>query len=72
MFESRGVKRGREQDNDPMLDRHGHPATSKLFVNKLPYNIHEHEVNELFSKYDGFVSTQLGHKQLMPVCLLID
>lgn len=67
MFESRGVKRVREQDNDPMLDRHGNPASSKLFVNKLPPNVFDNEINELFAKYDGFISVQLGNKELMPV-----
>jgi len=67
MFEqSRGVKRGREQDNDPMLDRHGNSASPKLFVNKLPTNIKEEEIVDLFSKYDGFVNVQLGNKVLLP------
>jgi hypothetical protein len=70
MFEqSRGVKRGREQDSDPMLDRHGNAATPKLFVNKLPHNIKEDEISALFSKLDGFVSVQLGNKVLMAVCI---
>jgi len=71
MFEqSRGVKRGRSQDSDPMLDRHGNAASTKLFVNKLPHNIKEQEINDLFGKLDGFVSIQLGNKVLMAVCIL--
>lgn len=67
MFEqNRGVKRVREQDSEPMIDRHGNSATPKLFVNRLPHNITEPEVSSLFNKYDGFASTQLGNKVLMP------
>ena len=69
MFEqTRGVKRGREQDSDPTLDRHGNAATPKLFINKLPHNITEQEISDLFVKLDGFISVQLGNKILMAVC----
>lgn len=65
--ENRGVKRVRDQDSDPVLDRHGNPASTKLFVDKLPRNITEEEVRDVFSVYEGFVSILLGHKALKAV-----
>jgi len=60
----RGVKRVRDQDSDPILDRHGNPSSARLFVDRLPYDITEREISELFNKYEGFTNIQMGNKAL--------
>jgi hypothetical protein len=67
---SRGTKRTREyNDLDPNFDRHGHPASSKLFLDKLPSSIKEETVRNIF-KHFAFVSIQLGNKELKQVFYL--
>jgi RNA recognition motif-containing protein len=65
----RGTKRMREyNDLDPNFDRHGHPATNKLFLDKLPTSVREETVRNMFKHFTkALVSIQLGNKELKQV-----
>jgi hypothetical protein len=70
----RGTKRTREyNDLDPNFDRHGHPASNKLFLDKLPSSIKEETIQNMFQHFGTtLVSIQLGNKELKQVYNLID
>ncbi|GBG74806.1 hypothetical protein CBR_g19317 [Chara braunii] len=62
------MKRSRKdldaEDMFGQYDRHGNPVSKTLFIDRLPHDITEEEIEKLFKRFHGLSAVKLGRKEL--------